>query len=84
MVVTVLKESYVIVLAEENKDFRWLDQVGYDSLGEDYYQVVFKNFDDFINEVKYLVEFGAEFELTDDEDAPAKVYEDLKNENYLD
>lgn len=83
MVVTVLKEHYVIVLCEDQKDERWLKQVGYDDLGEAYYQEVFKNFEDFLSEVNYLLEYGAIFEDNDDDDAPAKVLEDLKTENFI-
>ncbi|NLY62987.1 MAG: hypothetical protein GX074_03925 [Erysipelothrix sp.] len=78
MIVTVLKETYVLVLAEDQKDFRWLDQVGYDPLGEDYYQVIFKDYKDFLDEIEYLEEYGATFEDTDDEDAPAKVLAEVK------
>lgn len=83
MLITVLKEHYVVVLSEDQKDERWLKQVGYDELGEDYYQEVFKNFDDFLSEVNYLIEYGACFEDSDDEDSPAKVLEDLKTEDFI-
>lgn len=83
MLITVLKEHYVVVLSENQKDERWLKQVGYDELGEDYYQEVFKDFDDFLSEVNYLIEYGASFEDSDDEDSPAKVLEDLKTEDFI-
>lgn len=83
MLVTVLKEHYVVVLCEDTKDERWLKQVGYDSLGEEFYQEVFKNFEDFLSEVKYLIEYGAVFDDSDDEDAPAKILEDLKAEDFI-
>lgn len=83
MLVTVLKEHYVVVLAEDQKDIRWFDQVGYDSLGEDYFQQVFKDFDEFIEEVNYLRAYGAVFEESSDEDAPFKVIEDLLEEGFI-
>lgn len=83
MLVTVLKEHYVVVLAEDQKDVRWFDQVGYDTLGEEYYQQVFRTFEEFLEEVNYLIEYGAEFEETSDDDAPYKVLEDLKSEDFI-
>lgn len=83
MLVTVLKESYVIVLSEDAKDERWLNDSGYDALGEDYYQEIFKDFQAFIDEVNYLKDFGAKFEDTADADCPYKVYLDLKEEDFI-
>lgn len=84
MLVTVLKESYLVVLAENPKDQRWLAQVGYDVLGEEYYQEVFKDFNDMLEEVNYLIEYGATFEDSDSEDSPFKVIRDLKEEEFID
>lgn len=84
MLVTVLKENYLVVLAEDKNDERWLARVGYDVLGEEYYQEVFKDFNDMLSEVKYLIEYGAIFEDSSDEDSPFKVIEDLKAEEFLD
>ena len=84
MLVTVLKESYLVVLAENPKDQRWLAQVGYDVLGEEYYQEVFKDFNEMLEEVNYLIEYGASFEDSDSEDSPFKVIRDLKEEEFID
>ena len=85
MLVEVLKENYVLVLAENAKDDRWLDQARYDLIGEEYYQYIFKDIDDLLSEVKALIEYGAIFEdRFDDEDAPHKVLEDLKAEGLID
>lgn len=84
MLVEVLKENYVLVLAENAKDDRWLDQARYDLIGEEYYQYIFKDIDDLLSEVKALIEYGAIFEdRFDDEDAPHKVLEDLKTEGLI-
>ena len=84
MLVEVLKENYVLVLAEDAKDDRWLDQARYDLIGEEYYQYIFKDIDDLLSEVKALIEYGANFEdRFDDEDAPFQVLEDLKAEGLI-
>ncbi len=83
MLVTVLKEHYVIVLSEDQKDDRWLKQVGYDELGEEYYQEVFKDFEDFLSEVKYLIQYGATFDDTDGDESPSQIIQELKEEDFL-
>lgn len=83
MLVTVLKEHYVVVLSEDQKDDRWLKQVGYDELGEEYYQEVFKDFDDFLSEVKYLIQYGAKFDDTDGDESPSQIIKELKEEDFL-
>lgn len=83
MIVTMLKEHYVLVAAEDKKDLRWLDNNGYDAVGEEFYQIIFKDFNDFLEEVKYLVDYGAFFEIRDDEDAPNRVLDDLIEEGFI-
>lgn len=84
MLVEVLKENYILVLAEDAKDDRWLEQARYDLIGEEYYQYIFKDTNDLISEVEALIEYGAVFEdRFDDEDAPHKVVEDLKVEGLI-
>lgn len=84
MEVTVLKTSYCIVMAEEVKDVRWLDQNGYYPLGEDFYQIIFKDYDAFIEEVKYLEDYGVTYLDDQSDESAAKVIEALKAENALD
>ncbi len=84
MLVEVLKENYVVVLSESSKDERWLDQAGYQKLGEDYFQELFSDFEAMLQEVEYLLEYGAQFEdRFEDEDAPFKVLADLKAEGLV-
>ena len=83
MLVTVLKETYVIVLSESSKDERWLSDAGYDPLGEDYFQEIFKDLDALVEEVNYLQRYGAVFEDSKDNDSPFKVVEDLKLEGFI-
>ena len=83
MLVEVLKENYVLVLSEDDKDVRWLDKAGYLELGEDYYQELFENTQELVDEVNYLIKYGATFEDREDEDSPFKVLEDLKAEGFI-
>lgn len=83
MLVEVLKENYVLVLSEDNKDSRWLDQAGYMELGEDYYQELFNSTEELVKEVEYLLDYGAVFEDRADDDSPHKILEDLKAEGFI-
>ena len=84
MLVEVLKENYVLVLAEDAKDDRWLEQARYDQIGENYHQLIFNDISDLINEVEALIEYGAVFEdRFDDDNCPLKVLEDLKREGFI-
>ncbi len=83
MVVTILKEHYVLVLAEDRNDLRWLDQNGYESVGEDYFQLVFTDFNDFLEEVKYLKDYNAHFESRNEDDDPQSVLNDLIEEDFI-
>ncbi len=84
MLVEVLKENYVVVLSESSRDERWLDQAGYQKLGEDYFQELFKDLNAMVLEVELLLSYGAQFEdRFDDEDAPFKVLSDLKDEGLI-
>ena len=77
MLVEVLKENYVVVLSES-------DQAGYQKLGEDYFQELFKDLNAMVLEVELLLSYGAQFEdRFDDEDAPFKVLSDLKDEGLI-
>lgn len=83
MLVEVLKGNYVIVLAEDVKDTRWLDQAGYMKIGEDYYQELFNSEKELISEVNYLLDYGAIFEDREDEHAPMKYLDNLKTRGLI-
>ena len=84
MLVEVLKENYLIVLSENKKDDQWLDRVGYQKLGDGYFQEIFDNIDELVEEVNYLIDYGAEFDQTSDENSPYEILESLKEEGFID
>ena len=83
MIVTMLKENYALVLCENQEDLKWLNRSGYESVGEEFYQVIFKDYDEFLEEVKYLITYGAEFDNRNESDAPSRVLDQLKNDNLI-
>ncbi|NLC54329.1 MAG: hypothetical protein GX769_00410 [Erysipelothrix sp.] len=83
MLVEVLKDNYVIVLAEDNRDVQWLNKAGYTKLGEDYYQETFNNLEELILEVNYLLDNNATFDDRNDEEAPFKFLSELKAEGLV-
>ena len=83
MLVEVIKNNYVIVLAENDRDIRWLDQSGYTKLGEDYYQQLFKDIDELVSEVNYLLDNNAEFLDSTDSDSPLGFLNKLKAEGLI-
>lgn len=83
MLVEVLKSNYIIVLAEDAKDNQWLDKAGYMKIGEEYYQELFNNEKELISEVNYLLDYGAVFEDREDEHAPLKYLNLLKDQGLI-
>lgn len=83
MLVEVLKTNYLVVLSESEKDTKWLEHAGYMKLGEDYYQEIFSNLKELIEELTYLLDYPARFADRESNDSPQQFLADLKAENLI-